>query len=81
MTHAKLTSEDIDWLERRIRAVVGSPVSPRPQFVNEAKAALLREAVHRQAPRWAWWSAAYFMVCLAGLLLIVVVAQRRRLCR
>ena len=75
MTRAKLTAEDIDWLERRINAAVSS-VSPRPQFVNDAKAALLREAAQRERPRLAWWPAAYFMVCLAGLLLIAVAVRR-----
>ncbi len=80
MTRAKLTAEDIDWLERRIHAAVG-PVSPRPQFVNDAKAALLREAAQGETRRLAWWPAAYFMVCLAGLLLVVVAARRRWLWR
>jgi len=75
MTRAKLTAEDIDWLERRINAAVGS-VSPRPQFVNDARAALLREAAQREMPWLAWWPAAYFMVCLAGLLLIAVAVRR-----
>ncbi len=75
MTRAKLTAEDIDWLERRIRSAVG-PVAPRPQFVSNARAALLREAAQREMSWLAWWPAAYFMVCLAGLLLIAVAVRR-----
>lgn len=80
MTRAKLTAEDIDWLERRIQAAVG-PVSPRPQFVHDAKAALLREAAQEGARRLSWWPAAWFMACLAGLLLIAVAVRRRWLGR
>ncbi len=80
MTRAKLTAEDIDWLERRINAAVGS-VSPRPQFVNDAKAALLHEAAQGETRRLAWWPAAYFMACLAGLLLIALAVRRHWLRR
>mgnify|MGYP005844254395 CR=1 FL=1 len=80
MRRAKLTAEDIEWLERRINASVGS-VSPRPQFVDDAKVVLLREATQRVRRRLAWWPAAYFMVCLAGLLLIALAARRRWLWR
>ena len=78
MTRAKLTAEDIDWLERSIHAAVGS-VAPRPQFVHDAKAALLREAAveERRAP--AWLPAAYFLACLAGLMLIVLAVRRRQM--
>lgn len=76
MRRAKLTAEDIEWLERRINAAVSS-VSPRPQFVDDARAALLREAAQREMHRLTWWPAAYFMVCLAGLLLIALVVRRQ----
>ena len=80
MTRAKLTSEDIDWLERRINAAVG-PVAPRPQFVHDAKEALLHEAGQAEYRRPAWLPAAYFMACLAGLMLIVLALRRRGLWR
>ncbi|MCS7059842.1 MAG: hypothetical protein RMN25_01640 [Anaerolineae bacterium] len=75
MTPSKLTAEDIAWLEQRIQAAVGS-VSPRPQFVREAKAALLREATRAQGGRKGWHRAAWFMLWLAALLLLALAIRR-----
>ncbi|MGQ9903586.1 MAG: hypothetical protein ACUVRU_04420 [Anaerolineae bacterium] len=76
MRRAKLTAEDIEWLERRINAAVSS-VSPRPQFVDNARARLMREAAQQQVQRLKWWPAAYLMVYLAGLLLIALAVRRQ----
>jgi hypothetical protein len=71
---AKLTAEDIDWLERRIQASV-SPVAPRAAFVNAARQALLREAAARPSrPRRA--GAGYLLAAVAILAVLAVLVRR-----
>ena len=71
---AKLTAQDIDWLEHRIQASV-SPVAPRAAFVSDARKVLLREAaVRRGRPRRA--GAGYLLAALAIVTVLAVLIRR-----
>jgi hypothetical protein len=38
---AKITDEDVNWLEGRLREAIQPKVSPRPEFVSRAKRELM----------------------------------------
>ncbi len=78
MMRAKLTADDLLWLERSLSAAM-VPVTPRAEFVDDARQALLRAAPDHQAGQSAAWLpmvSAILTVC--GLVLLLAALRRRR---
>lgn len=48
---AKLTPEDVTWLEQRLSDAI-EPVAPRPEFVRRAKQELMGLPPVRSQPSW-----------------------------
>lgn len=51
MTTSKLTPEDIIWLEDKLSDAI-DPVSPRPEFVDRARAELMSLPPQPAPPAW-----------------------------
>ena len=74
---SKLTSEDVEWLERRLSTAM-SPVQPRAEFVHDAKQALLTLPPDDEDQRGSVWMQALSAMLIGfGLALLIMAILRR----
>lgn len=76
---AKLTEEDVAWLEHRLSDAM-VPVVPRAAFVQDAKQALLSAPPGDEVPFWrsAWLPAIALAMAAVGMALFATAVVRRR---
>jgi hypothetical protein len=74
---AKLTEEDVSWLEQRLSAAM-VPVVPRAAFVHDAKQALLSEPACGESSQRAAWAPAILLALAAVAVAMFATAMLRR---
>ncbi len=74
---SKLTSEDVEWLERRLSTAM-EPVQPRAEFVHDAKRALLTLPPDEDGEGSDWLPAVSAVLIGVGLALLIAAIVRRR---
>ena len=75
---AKLTPEDVEWLEQRLSAAM-VPVTPRAEFIHHAKNALLGAALDEEdSKRLTWLPMVSFALIVISVVLLIAAILRRR---